>query len=63
MFFFLLSVCAFRGFLTDVASQQGGAMSRAERGEVPLSEVGGKASRAMPRGNTAHIILFYLTCR
>lgn len=56
-------MCVFRGFLTDVASQQGGAMSRAERGEVPLSEVGGKALRAMSRGNTVHINLLYLTCR
>ena len=30
----------FSGFLSSVASQQDGAMSRAERGEVTLSQVG-----------------------
>lgn len=37
-----LYVCVFRGLLTSVASQQGGAIARAERGEVPLSEVSEK---------------------
>lgn len=32
-----------RGFLSGVASQKHGAMSRAQRGELTLSQVGGTA--------------------
>lgn len=43
---FLLCLCVSRGLLTSVASQQGGAIAQAERGEVPLSEVSEKHTQS-----------------
>lgn len=53
VYVFLQCLYVSRGLLTSVASQQGGAIARAERGEVTLSEVSKKNTLSLMSGGNA----------